>query len=145
MNAPIGWQLSGIETHIKRKVWIHIYQWRDVMKALSHWVYTELERKEMKAEHTKWKKLDVKIYSWLFPKDKNTSLQGNEPQSLDCFPSHLPLTYMSLNKIYKLFSSSSKGGSDNLFSYLKFEIVRCLEKIEIYGKMLLQDSTISSK
>jgi hypothetical protein len=57
----------------------------------------------------------------------------------------LPLKSMSLNKIYKLFSRSSKDGSDILFSYLKFQIVRWLEKIEISGKMLLQDSPISSK
>jgi hypothetical protein len=52
---------------------------------------------------------------------------------------------MSLNNLYKLFSRSSKDGSDNFFSYLKFEIVRWLEKTEISGKMLLQDSPISSK
>jgi hypothetical protein len=46
---------------------------------------------------------------------------------------------MSLNNLYKLVSISSKDGSDNLFSYLKFEIVRWLEKIEISGNMLLQD------
>ena len=57
----------------------------------------------------------------------------------------LPLTSMILNKLYKLFWRSSKDRSDILFSYLKFEIVRWLEKIEISGKMLLQDSPISSK
>jgi hypothetical protein len=34
---------------------------------------------------------------------------------------------------------SSKDGSDNLFSYLKFEFVRWLEKTEISGNMLLKD------
>jgi hypothetical protein len=38
-------------------------------------------------------------------------------------------------------SRSSKDGSDNLFSYLKFEFVRWLEKTEISGNMLAQRFT----
>ena len=48
-------------------------------------------------------------------------------------------TSMSLNKLYKSVSRSSKDGSDNLFSYLKFEFVRWLENAEISRNMLLKD------
>ena len=41
---------------------------------------------------------------------------------------------MSLNNLYKSVSISSKDGYDNLFSYLKSEIVRWLENAEISGK-----------
>ena len=46
---------------------------------------------------------------------------------------------MSLNKLYKSVSRSSKDGSDNLFSYLKSEFVRWLENAEISGNMVLRD------
>jgi hypothetical protein len=45
----------------------------------------------------------------------------------------------ALHNLYKSVSISSKDGSDNLFSYLKFEFVRWLEKTEISGNMLLKD------
>ena len=44
---------------------------------------------------------------------------------------------MILNNLYKSVSRSSKGGSDNLFSYLKSEFVKWQENAEIFGNMLL--------
>ena len=53
------------------------------------------------------------------------------------------MSLWDLNKLYKSVSRSSKDGSDNLFSYLKFEFVRWLEKTEISGNMLLKYWPIS--